>query len=100
MLTSHFVSFFTKCSPRYPYTLEHHLYVPRHCIFPATTLRLYSSDLKPIESYCIMFPFDMSPFCNVPASYVAFEHGGHVSLAVQRQIRSRMLLRRPINVNT
>lgn len=33
--------------------------------------------------YYIMFPFDTSPICNVPASYDAFEYGGHVKWAVQ-----------------
>lgn len=41
----------------------------------------------PIDSYVpIMFPFDMLPLSNVPASYIAFECGGH-NLVVQRQIR-------------
>lgn len=38
-----------------------------------------------------MFPFDMMAYCNVPASHIELERCGYVSLAVQREIFSRML---------
>lgn len=38
-----------------------------------------------------MFPFHTSPFCNVPAYYVAFQCSGRINLAVQREICSPTL---------
>lgn len=37
---------------------------------------------------CIIFPFDTLSFGNVPTGYTAFEHGSHINLTVERQIRS------------